>query len=60
MGTHWNSIEIPTIVVCHMTKAIQQLGLVVWGEMDPPKSKGVVLLSGLITCFLVVLISKYM
>jgi hypothetical protein len=24
-------------MVYHMTKAIQQLGLVVWGEIDPPK-----------------------
>jgi hypothetical protein len=47
------SIGNLTIVVSHMTKSIEPLGLVVWHDMGQPKSNWVVLMSGITTWFIV-------
>jgi hypothetical protein len=48
------SIEIPIIMLCHITKTMQPLSLVVWSSTDPPKSNSVVLLGDSIAWFLIV------
>jgi hypothetical protein len=48
MGT---SIGNLTVVIWHMTKSIEPLGLVVWHDMGQPKSNRLLLMNGITTWF---------